>query len=65
MEVTWEIEDGYCGGSRPQTTEVPDDELDECETESDCQTLIDEYVQADFENTVSWCITAQSMSCER
>ena len=35
MEVTWEICDGYVGGSRPQTTEVPDDELSECETEDE------------------------------
>lgn len=30
MRVTWEVDDGYVGGKRPQHTEIPDDELAEC-----------------------------------
>lgn len=59
MEVTWEICDGYVGGSRPQTTEVPDDELSECETEDEREALINSYVQTDFEQNVSWEITGR------
>jgi len=56
MRVTWEVEDGYVGKSRPQYTEVPDDELFECETEEEFQQLIDEHVQHDFEQDISWTI---------
>jgi hypothetical protein len=57
MKVTWEVEDGYCGKHRPQYIEVPDDELEECETEEDREDLINSYVQDAFDQTISWCIT--------
>lgn len=60
MTVTWEVDDGYCGGSRQQHTEIDDDELAECETEEERQKLIEEYVQNDFEQLVSWNITDQT-----
>lgn len=56
MKITWEVEDGYCGGSRPQYTEVPDEDLDECETDDEREKLIEEYVQDDFDQTVSFTI---------
>ena len=56
MTVTWEVEDGYCGKSRPQYTDVPDEELAHCETEDERQALIEEYIQSDFEQRISWCI---------
>ena len=57
MRVTWEVEDGYVGKSRPQHTEIPDDELSDCETEDEKQHLIEEYIQSDFEQNISWSIT--------
>jgi len=54
MKVTWQVEDGYCGGSRPQYTEIPDDELEECETEEERNELIAQYIQEDFNNNISW-----------
>ncbi|MCK5343287.1 MAG: hypothetical protein KAR20_07775 [Candidatus Heimdallarchaeota archaeon] len=59
MKVTWEVEDGYCGGSRPHTTEVDDDELAECETEEERENLIIDYIQEDFEQNISWCETGR------
>ena len=56
MEVTWEVNDGYVGKSRPHYTEVPDDELDECKTKEEKQELINEYVQGEFSDYVSWSI---------
>lgn len=56
MKVRWEVEDGYVGGSRPHYTEVDDEELAECETEQERQNLIDEYIQEDFEQTVTWSV---------
>lgn len=56
MRLTWEVDDGYCGGSRPQHTEVPDDELEECESEEERQQLIEDYIQNDFEQRITWFI---------
>jgi len=52
--VTWEVDDGYVGKSRPQHTEVPDDELAECETDEEREDLINDYIQSDFEQRISW-----------
>ena len=54
MRIRWEIDDGYAGGSRPQYTEIPNYELAECETDEERERLIREYIQQDFETTVSW-----------
>ena len=57
MEVIYEIEDGYIGKSRPQTVKIDDDELAECETLEEKKELIESYVQEDFDQNISWCIT--------
>lgn len=54
MKVTWEVNDGYVGKSRPQTTEVNDGELTSCETFEEAMNLIEEAVQYDFEQRISW-----------
>ena len=56
--ITWEVEDGYVGKSRPHFTEVDDDELAECETEDERNDLINDYVQEDFDNHISFSITS-------
>ncbi len=58
MKINWEVEDelGYVGSSRPQYTIIPDDELDECETEEDRKKLIEEYVNEDFLQKITWCL---------
>jgi len=55
MEISWEVEDGYVGGSRPQSFLIDDDEIQECETEQDALKLIEEYTQDDFESKITWC----------
>jgi len=57
MIVKWEIEDGYAGGSRPHTTKIPNNVLDACDTDFDRELVIEEYVQADFDQRISWYIT--------
>lgn len=54
--ISWQVEDGYAGGSRPHSTKIPQDEWDDCETEEEKNELIEDYVQHDFEQTISWCI---------
>lgn len=56
MKVTWQIEDGYAGGRRPHTVEIPDEEYNECVTDYDRDLLIEEYVQEAFEQKVTWRI---------
>ena len=55
MKFSWEIDDGYVGQRAPQYTEIDDDDLAECETEEERQELINEIVQEDFEQKVSFC----------
>jgi len=55
MEIAWKVEDGYSGNGT-QTTEVPDDELEECETEKERTDLIYQCIQHDFVNSISWCL---------
>ena len=59
MKITWEVSDGYIGKSRPQYTEVPNDELAKCETEEEREELIEEYIQNDFQESIGWEITSR------
>ncbi|MBD3351724.1 MAG: hypothetical protein GF364_09590 [Candidatus Lokiarchaeota archaeon] len=54
MKVRWEVNDGYIGKSRPQYTIIDDDDLDECETEEDREKLIEDMIQEDFEQRITW-----------
>lgn len=44
--IEWQVEDGYCGGSRPQHTPVDadmlDDEMDDAELEELYNVIVDE-----------------------
>jgi len=56
IEVTWQAEDGYCGGSRPHTIKFDDDEVEDMDAE-ERQEFIENAVQEEFEQTVTWEIT--------
>ena len=56
MKIEWEVEDGYCGGSRPQSTEVPDDELQECSSREEQELLVTEYIDHDFVQRISFFV---------
>ena len=56
MEVKWVTEGGYAGNPIVKTTTIPDQELDACGTEQARQDLIDECVQEDFKQIVTWTI---------
>ena len=58
MRIMWEVDDGYVGKDRPQHTDIPDDELEECETESEKLALIHDYVSQDFDQKITWNITS-------
>lgn len=52
MFVMWEVEDGFVCGRREYEVEVPDEEIDECDTFDEACRLIDDYVREDFEQRV-------------
>lgn len=54
MKVTWEVDDGYAGKSRPQVTEIDDEELAEYETEQEKEDFITQCIQDEFEEKITW-----------
>lgn len=54
MIVIWEVDDGYVGKSAPHEVEIPDDEIEECESTGEIEELIEGYVRDDFEQTVGY-----------
>jgi hypothetical protein len=53
MKVTWQAEDGYCGGARPHTTKIDDEDIAACETVEVAMGLVEDCITEDFANTVS------------
>jgi len=61
IKIHWQVEDGYVGKSRPQTTTVrPFDDLGQEEWEEMNDKERDEYIQEcvqnDFDQTISFAI---------
>lgn len=56
IEVTWEAEDGYHGGRRPHTFTIQDDDIEGL-TEQEVKEYIEEMVQQQFNENVSWTYT--------
>lgn len=54
MRVTWEVDDGYAGGSRPQHTEVDEGDIESCDTLEEAMKLVDDCIQDAFEQNISW-----------
>jgi hypothetical protein len=60
MEITYHVEDGYAGKSRPQHVDVPDDEIKEYDSIEEAMEMIQQSVQEDFENRITWAYGDQS-----
>lgn len=52
--MRWQVDDGYAGKSRPHYTEIDGEDWDACEDDAERESLINEYVQQDFEQHISW-----------
>ena len=52
ITIIWFASDGYGGKDRPQYVDINGGELAECETEEEVNSLIQDVVQADFEDKV-------------
>lgn len=50
LEVTYEIEDGYSGGARPQHVVINHSEIQECETLDEAVQLVEDFIRDDFAN---------------
>lgn len=64
IKIRWEVEDGYAGGSRPHTTTIDierDFGMDEWRemSEQEKEEVIHDYVQADFEQQISYAIISK------
>ena len=60
VTVVWEVDDGYVGGSRPQTTEIDLDEFDADMSDITIIRMIEDYIQEDFLQRVTWEVTNES-----
>lgn len=64
LKIKWEVADGYCGKSRPQTLIIEtndyleDDQPYEEMSDDEKQEFIDERVCDDFKQKVSYAITS-------
>lgn len=62
IKITWEVSDGYVGKSRPQyCTFNSEDYMDEEDwnnlSEEEKEQYINDFVQEEFNNNISWDIT--------
>jgi hypothetical protein len=48
LTVTYEIEDGYAGGARPQHVEIDHSEIQNCDDLEAAVKMVEEYIQEDF-----------------
>ena len=54
FDVTYEVDDGYVGGSRPQGLTISAAEFDADDTEATLRQLFREIVEEDFRQNISW-----------
>lgn len=53
MKITYHIEDGYIGKSRPHYVEIPDEELKQMGEDETLEEYIDEIVQEHFQQHIT------------
>lgn len=49
IKVTWQMDDGYAGGSRPQYTYIDREEYESLETALEKEQFVYDCVQADYD----------------
>lgn len=55
IKVRWEIEDGYMGGSRPQSFSIDLGEMvDSCQDEDEARRYLEEELDSALQERVSW-----------
>lgn len=61
LRFKWEVDDGYVGRDRPQTTSVDVSEINDCETLEEAVALVEDAIQSDFEQKISACYDQQQI----
>ncbi len=52
FKAIYQADDGYCGGSRPQSFKISRDEIEDDMTRDDLTEMFEDMVQDDFEQKV-------------
>lgn len=53
MKITYYVEDGYVGPSRPHYVDIPDDELKQLGEDETIEEYVDEIVQEHFQQYIT------------
>jgi hypothetical protein len=53
MKAEWEVEDGYCGKSRPQETDLDPELVEDCDSVDHAMEQVELAVEEDFANKIS------------
>ena len=61
MKITYQIEDGYVGGARPQIVEIDEVEIENCETMDEVEELIYDYCEEDARQRMYVSVDKYSM----
>lgn len=61
IQVTWQAEDGYAGGARPQHAEVYLDNFEAGMSDEEIEKIIDDIVQEDFQQRVTPSVRRSDM----
>lgn len=64
MKVVWEVEDGYAGKSRPQTTDVDDGDLEACESQEEREQVISDAIDHDFSQRIVWACDVKQYAAD-
>lgn len=54
VAFTYQVDDGYIGGSRPQRMSIDIDELPDDSDMSDVRDYVERAIQEDFNQKISW-----------
>jgi len=58
MLITWKVDYGYVNNG-PHQIHIDDADLEECENDEERENFIEEVIQNEFENNVSWYIVSR------
>lgn len=53
ITITYGVDDGYVGGDRPQHVTIYMSDLEDCETDEEIETIIDEAVEDHMRQTIT------------
>ena len=53
MKITYSVDDGYAGKSRPQHVKIDDELLRDCQSMKEAKDLIWDWIEDDFRSKVS------------